>query len=107
GGIAELLRRFPGAQVYGPATATDAITRPLNDGDPLSLCGHDFTVLSVPGHTLDHIAYYGASAGAGGSGVLFCGDTLFAAGCGRLFEGTAELMYSSLSRLAALPAQTR
>lgn len=108
GGIEALLQRFPGTQVYGPADSTTrSITRPLHDGDPLSLCRHDFTVLTVPGHTWDHIAYYSPDAGPGGSGVLFCGDTLFAAGCGRLFEGTAEVMYNSLSRLAALPADTR
>jgi len=108
GGIEALLQRYPGAQVYGPAgSSIQGVTRPLNDGDPLSLCGHDFTVLTVPGHTLDHIAYYGAQAGPGGSGALFCGDTLFAGGCGRLFEGTADVMHASLSRLAALPADTR
>lgn len=108
GGIDALLQRFPGAQVYGPAGSTiKGITRPMRDGDPLSLCRHDFTVLTVPGHTLDHIAYYSANAGPGDSGVLFCGDTLFAGGCGRLFEGTPEAMHGSLSRLAALPADTR
>src|SRR5690606_40535307 len=97
GGIAALLRRYPAAQVYGPAgSAIAGVTRPLHDGDPLSLFGHDFTVLAVPGHTLGHIAYYWAEAGPGGSGVLFCGDALFAAGCGRLFEGTAEVMHASL-----------
>ena len=61
-----------------------------------------FEVIEVPGHTLDHIAYHCAA-----EGVLFCGDTLFAGGCGRLFEGTPEQMHRSLSRLAALPAATR
>lgn len=56
-------------------------------------------IFSIPGHTMDHVAYYGG-------GMLFCGDTLFASGCGRLFEGTAEQMYHSLSKLAALPNET-
>jgi hydroxyacylglutathione hydrolase len=60
----------------------------------------EFEVLDVPGHTAGHIAY-------AGHGALFCGDTLFSAGCGRLFEGTAEQMLASLDRLAALPGQTR
>jgi hydroxyacylglutathione hydrolase len=62
-------------------------------------CDLDFQVIAVPGHTLGHIAYYGA-------GCLFCGDTLFAGGCGRLFEGTAAQMADSLARLAALPDET-
>ncbi len=62
--------------------------------------GVSFSVLDIPGHTRAHIAYYGA-------GALFCGDTLFACGCGRLFEGTAEQMYASLQKLAALPEDTK
>jgi len=58
-------------------------------------------VLAIPGHTLDHIAYYSPS-----SSMLFCGDTLFAGGCGRVFEGTFEQMHSSLQQLAALPQET-
>ena len=64
------------------------------------MLGLDFDIIAVPGHTLGHIAYYSAP-------LLFCGDTLFAAGCGRLFEGTPEQMHQSLSRLAALPTETR
>jgi hydroxyacylglutathione hydrolase len=62
--------------------------------------GVSFSVLDIPGHTRAHIAYYGA-------GALFCGDTLFACGCGRLFEGTAEQMYASLQKLSALPEDTK
>jgi hydroxyacylglutathione hydrolase len=62
--------------------------------------GASFSVLDIPGHTRAHIAYYGA-------GALFCGDTLFACGCGRLFEGTAEQMYASLEKLRALPDDTK
>jgi hydroxyacylglutathione hydrolase len=101
GGVSDLLARYP-AQVFGPARESiTGITQPLQGGetiriDPLDV---DFQVLAVPGHTRGHLAYYGA-------GCLFCGDTLFGAGCGRLFEGTAEQMADSLTRLAALPDDT-
>lgn len=102
GGIPELLRHFPGLPVYGPAhEGIEGISHPLADGDLVDLpeLGLNFRVLEVPGHTRGHIAYFG-------HGWLFCGDTLFSAGCGRLFEGTAEQMYASLARLAALPGDT-
>ena len=102
GGIAELLRHFPGLPIYGPAhEPIENIRHSLADGDRVDLpdLGLNFRVLEVPGHTRGHIAYYG-------HGWLFCGDTLFSAGCGRLFEGTAEQMHASLARLAALPADT-
>lgn len=100
GGVAELVAAW-GCPVYGPGNIP-LVTDPLVDGDALSLpdMGLHFTVLAVPGHTLDHLAYYG-------QGVLFCGDTLFACGCGRLFEGTATQMQQSLARLLALPAETQ
>ena len=102
GGISALTakREIP---VFGPATeGIDGITHPVEEGDTVELpaLGVHLEVIHVPGHTLGHIAYYG-------QGCLFCGDTLFSAGCGRLFEGTAEQMYASLSKLAALPAETR
>ena len=75
---------------------------PLADGEVFSVGPEKAQVFFVPGHTSGHIAYYFA-----GLGALFCGDTLFALGCGRLFEGTAEQMWESLSRLRALPAETR
>jgi hydroxyacylglutathione hydrolase len=102
GGIAEILGRHP-APVYGPALeAGDVVTHPLRDGDRLTLqaLGIDFEVLHLPGHTLGHVAYYR-------KGLLFCGDVLFGAGCGRVFEGTLEQMHASLTRIAALPAATR
>lgn len=101
GGNHELAARY-GIPVYGPAgERIPSRTHGLRDGERLALDGIDLEleVLEVPGHTAGHIAYYGA-------GMLFCGDTLFSAGCGRLFEGTARQMYSSLARLAALPGQT-
>ncbi|CRM43006.1 hydroxyacylglutathione hydrolase [Pseudomonas sp. FH4] len=99
GGV-EQLKQVSGAKVYGPANEKiPARDVALNDNDQIEVLGWDFDVLAVPGHTLGHIAFYH-------HGLLFCGDTLFAAGCGRLFEGTPEQMYNSLERLAALPADT-
>ncbi len=101
GGVASLLAHFP-AEVFGPATESiTGITRPLLGGETICLAslGIEFLVTTVPGHTLGHLAYYG-------SGTLFCGDTLFGGGCGRLFEGTPLQMHDSLTRLAALPDQT-
>jgi len=103
GGIPELLQHFPGLPVYGPSLENiDLLTHLLHDGDEVSLpdLGLNFRVLEVPGHTRGHIAYLGHK-------WLFCGDTLFSAGCGRLFEGTAAQMHTSLSRLAALPGDTQ
>lgn len=101
GGVAELLAHYP-AEVFGPATESiTGISQPLRGGETINLAslGVGFRVLAVPGHTLGHLAYYG-------SGALFCGDTLFCAGCGRLFEGTPLQMHESLSQLMKLPDQT-
>jgi len=101
GGVAELAARH-GAPVYGPAQERmPCAHRPLDEGDQVSLdgLGLEFRVMAVPGHTLGHIAYYGG-------GALFCGDALFSAGCGRLFEGTAAQLFDSLEHLAALPDET-
>lgn len=101
-GIGKLLERWP-VPVYGPRAEQAKIpqlTRLLDDGDRVDVLGQSFEVMAVPGHTLGHIAYH-----AGGQ--LFCGDTLFSAGCGRLFEGTPAQMHASLQRLAALPASTQ
>ena len=100
GGV-EQLKKATDAKVFGPASEKiPARDVALKDNDRINVLGWDFEVFAVPGHTLGHIAFYH-------DGVLFCGDTLFAAGCGRLFEGTPEQMHTSLSRLAALPEQTR
>lgn len=105
GGIAALQPVLQGP-VYGPAReAIPAPFTPLHDGDQIEVLGLRFEVLDVPGHTAGHIAY--AQRGAADAPLLFCGDTLFSAGCGRLFEGTPAQMHTSLTRLADLPADTR
>lgn len=105
GGLAELLDRYP-APVYGPVDdRLPASIHTVGDGDTLSLLGLQVQVLDVPGHTRSHLAYYAEPAGE--APLLFCGDTLFSGGCGRLFEGTPEQMLHSLQRLAALPGATR
>jgi hydroxyacylglutathione hydrolase len=104
GGLKALTARHP-VPVYGPAAeqrTIGALTHALKEGDrvrlaPLNL---ELQVWEVPGHTLGHIAYVGQE-------FVLCGDTLFSAGCGRLFEGTAEQLHRSLGRLAALPPATR
>lgn len=103
GGIAALSAAHD-VPVYGPDNpAIRGITHHLGDADVLQLdaLGLHFEILAVPGHTLDHIAYYSAD-----DGILLCGDTLFHCGCGRLFEGTPAQMLASLDRLAALPGDT-
>ncbi len=105
GGV-DLLREATGAPVFGPARET--IPEPLqrlNDGDTVGLLGLNFTVMDVPGHTAGHIAYFCQVPGE--APLLFCGDTLFSGGCGRLFEGTPAQMLNSLNRLAALPGNAR
>jgi hydroxyacylglutathione hydrolase len=103
GGIAALTGRWS-VPVYGPAAEhITGVTQALRENDQVALpdfVNEPFRVIEVPGHTSGHIAY------ASGD-ILFCGDTLFAAGCGRMFEGTAQQLHSSLMRLAALPDSTR
>ena len=101
GGVRALAERYL-AEVFGPAREKlPCEFRPLEGSAVVSLpgLGLEFDVMDVPGHTLGHIAYHG-------HGALFCGDTLFRAGCGRLFEGTPAQMLDSLDRIAALPDET-
>ncbi|MDA0717535.1 MAG: hydroxyacylglutathione hydrolase [Cyanobacteria bacterium] len=105
GGTPGLLARWPKAAVL--ASSEDRLRIPLQtkgvgDGDSFELLGEPIHVISVPGHTRAHIAYHLPVAGH-----LFCGDTLFVGGCGRLFEGSAAEMHASLQRLAQLPATTK
>lgn len=105
GGVAQL-REATGARVVGPAR--EHVPSPLNKvegGAVVEALGVPFEVIDVPGHTAGHIAFFAANVD--GAPLLFCGDTLFSAGCGRLFEGTPAQMLDSLTRLASLPAATR
>jgi len=103
-GLPELTSRYEPI-VFGPHNPRiKDITQPMSEGDSLQMLGVQFSVFEVPGHTLDHIAFFARSEAPP---VLFCGDTLFAAGCGRLFEGTPDMMYQSLCKLGSLPGQTR
>ena len=114
GGVAALVKAFPGIEIICPnrepseialsidLPIQDLITTPAEDGSQIQIEELDisFNVMSIPGHTLDHVAYYG-------EGAVFCGDTIFGCGCGFLFSGTAEQMAASMNKLAALPGQTR
>lgn len=102
GGNGALLERYK-VPVFGPRDERiPDVSNRVGEGDRITLphFGTEMAVLEIPGHTRSHIAFHGGS-------MLFCGDTLFAAGCGRLFEGTPEQMYTSLSRLAELPNDMR
>jgi hydroxyacylglutathione hydrolase len=102
GGNAALLRRWQ-VPVFGPHDSRIAeVTHRLGEGERITLphFGTALEVMEIPGHTRTHIAFYG-------EGMLFCGDTLFAVGCGRLFEGTPQQMHESLQKLARLPDRTR
>ncbi|HVI58973.1 MAG TPA: hydroxyacylglutathione hydrolase [Luteimonas sp.] len=100
GGVAGLRERWPDLPVVAPDDERIGIaSRRAGDGDRVRVGDWDFEVLAVPGHTVSHIAFHG-------HGLLFCGDTLFSLGCGRLFEGTPAQMLASLERLAALPGDT-
>nr|VFJ50777.1 MAG: hydroxyacylglutathione hydrolase [Candidatus Kentron sp. DK] len=101
-GVPGLLAEYPGLPVFGPGTEPiPTVDHPVGEGDRVEIPGTrlSFRVMMIPGHTRGHVAYYGHDA-------LFCGDTLFSVGCGRLFEGTPEQMQASLGRIAALPGKT-
>ncbi|MEM8594252.1 MAG: hydroxyacylglutathione hydrolase [Pseudomonadota bacterium] len=103
GGLEQLQASHKGQlSIYGPDTSRiPRVNHPVAQGAQLNVLGAKFDVMEVPGHTLDHIAFFSAELNA-----LFCGDALFAGGCGRMFEGTAEVMHQSLSALSALPGDT-
>lgn len=102
GGLAALKEKFPKSVVYGPLNeAINGLDHRLSAGDPVVIPGMKYqpAVMDVPGHTAGHIAYYG-------EGALFCGDTLFACGCGRVFDGSMSQLHHSLTKIAELPDET-
>jgi len=113
GGVAALLKQYPQCQLIGPSRdpsdnklaidlpVPELFTRKVKTGDAVKIAELDieFEVLEIPGHTLDHLAFYG-------EGLVFCGDLLFGAGCGRIFSGTPQLFIDSLATLMALPQDT-
>ena len=101
GGVPALLKRWPGLALYAPRDARIPFDcARVGEGDRVDAGGASFDVIAVPGHTVSHIAFHG-------HGLLFCGDTLFSLGCGRMFEGSPEQMLASLDRLSALPADSQ
>jgi hydroxyacylglutathione hydrolase len=105
GGIEQLLSCHD-VPVHGPHNpAIPHISNALSDTDTLTTLNLTFNILTIPGHTLDHIAFYCPQSDLGP--LVFCGDTLFAGGCGRIFEGTPSMMRQSLNKLAALPPETK
>ena len=90
--------------VFGPVNNINGINKKVVEPDKFSIIGMDFEVIDLPGHTLDHIGFYSFN---NGNPILFCGDTLFAAGCGRVFEGTYEQMFEALKKISKLPKNTK
>ena len=102
-GLEDLSRKL-NIDIYGPSNNINEINKRVKNSDHISILGIDFKIIEVPGHTLDHIAFYSFN---NGEPILFCGDTLFAGGCGRIFEGTYEQMFESLNKLSSLPKSTK
>ena len=100
GGTLELKKQISG-KVYGPLGNIEGIDIHVSENDKVKTLEYEFTVLETPGHTLDHIAYVESQ-----KNLVFCGDTLFSAGCGRVFEGTFEQMHNSIQKLNQLEPET-
>jgi len=99
-GVAAICAKFPHIVVYGPAeTQNKGTTRVVEDGEKILILESEFSVIATPGHTLGHISFFSFP-------YLFCGDTMFSGGCGRLFEGTPAQMYQSFQKINALPDDT-
>jgi len=105
GGVEELCSHYDDIEVIGSKKALKGPSHPISEGESVNVLGATFKALEVPGHTLDHVAFYSDST-LFETPIAFTGDTLFAAGCGRLFEGTADNMFESLQKLNALPENT-
>ena len=101
-GLEDLLEKNS-IDVYGPENNINGINYRVNNKDKISIIGIEFEVISIPGHTLDHIGFYSRN---NNNPILFCGDTLFAGGCGRVFEGTYKQMFDALKKISALPKNT-
>ena len=102
GGLLEL-KKYTSGKVYGPMNENiDGIDVALVEDDLIETLGYEFKIIETPGHTLDHIAFYNMQ-----DNVLFCGDTLFSAGCGRLFEGTYDQLHGSIQKINQLPDETK
>jgi len=102
-GISDILK-IKNIEVYGPSNNINTISKRLKGGDSINIIGINFKVIEVPGHTLDHIAFHAIYENFS---ILFCGDTLFCGGCGRVFEGTYEQMHNSLKKISTLPINTK
>lgn len=106
-GIGELCAHYPQVRVIGPRSERiPTITQQVCDNEQIVVLGFTFRVLEVPGHTLDHVAFFSNDINTCTQPIVFCGDTLFSAGCGRLREGTPEQLFTSLQRLTSLPQDT-
>ena len=102
-GLSDLLNER-GLEVYGPKNNVNGINNIVKNNDKFTVIGIDFEVIEIPGHTLDHIAYYSFNDG---EPILFCGDTLFSGGCGRVFEGTFDQMFIALKKISKYPKETK
>ena len=100
-GVKGILNAFPEVNIHSPSAQIENTRFVLRDGDEVNSCLNTFRIIKTPGHTLDHIIYYDEN-----NGVLFCGDTLFRLGCGRVFEGTLNEMFNSLKRINELSKNT-
>ena len=102
-GLSDLLNER-GLEVYGPKNNVNGINNIVKNNDKFKVIGIDFEVIEIPGHTLDHIAFYSINDG---EPILFCGDTLFSGGCGRVFEGTFDQMFNALKKISKYPKETK
>jgi hydroxyacylglutathione hydrolase len=100
-GVKGILNAFPEVNIHSPSAQIENTRFVLRDGDEVNSCLNTFKIIKTPGHTLDHIMYYDEN-----NGVLFCGDTLFRLGCGRVFEGTLNEMFKSLKSINELDKNT-
>ena len=100
-GVKGILNAFPEVNIHSPSAQIENTRFVLRDGDEVNSCLNTFRIIKTPGHTLDHIIYYDEN-----NGVLFCGDTLFRLGCGRVFEGTLNEMFNSLQKINELDKNT-